>query len=226
MEYHKIETLFERDGKFVVTEQLRNPVYGAFKNWHVTEKIDGTNIRVTLQEDGTVVLGGRTDAAQLHADLVRYLHATFTPAKMRAALWRPDDSGDIKPVKVVLYGEGYGAGIQKGGGFYRPDKSFRLFDVLVDDRWWLDWPNVEDVAVKLGIKTAPYLGDCTLDELVAMVKRGVPSVVSVEDSGQERMAEGIIGRTVEPLFDRRGKRIILKLKTSDFGKAAAEREAA
>src|SRR5262249_51530703 len=109
--------------------------------------------------------------------------------------------------------------ISKGGGLYRKDKAFRLFDVLVADKWWLDWPNVEDVAHKLSIKTAPYLGDFTLEEIVDMVKKGVPSVVSVEDSGQERMAEGVIGRTVEPLFDRRGKRIILKLKTSDFGQA-------
>lgn len=220
MEYHKIETLFDRDGKFVVTEQLRNPVYGAFKKWHVTEKIDGTNIRVTLTEDGKVVLGGRTDAAQIPADLIQYLYETFPADKMREALWLPDAEGKVQPVKAVLYGEGYGAGIQKGGGLYRKDKAFRLFDVLVADKWWLDWPNVEDVAAKLGIKTAPYLGDFTLDEIVSMVKGGVPSVVSVQDSGQERMAEGVIGRTIEPLFDRRGKRIILKLKTSDFGQAA------
>ena len=217
MEYHKIETLFERDGKFVVTEQLRNSVYGAFKKWHVTEKIDGTNIRVTLTEEGKVVLGGRTDAAQIPVDLIQYLYETFPADKMRATMWRPDADGKIQPVKAVLYGEGYGAGIQKGGGLYRKDKAFRLFDVLVDDRWWLDWINVEDVASKLEINTAPYLGEFTLDEIVAMVKAGVPSVVSIEDSGQERMAEGVIGRTIEPLFDRRGKRVILKLKTSDFG---------
>lgn len=219
MEYHKIETLFDRDGKFVVTEQLRNPIYGAFKKWHVTEKIDGTNIRVMLTEEGKVVLGGRTDAAQIPANLIQYLYEAFPADSLRAAFWLPDESGQPKPVKAVLYGEGYGAGIQKGGGLYRKDKSFRLFDVLVDDKWWLDWPNVEDVARKLGIKASPYLGDFTLEEIVDMVKKGVPSVVSVEDSGQQRMAEGVIGRTIEPLFDRRGKRIILKLKTSDFGQA-------
>jgi RNA ligase len=221
MEYHKIETLFERDGKFVVTEELRSPVYGAFKKWHVTEKIDGTNIRVTLTEDGKVVPGGRTDAAQIPADLIQYLYETFPADKMRTALWLPDENGKPQPVKAVLYGEGYGAGIQKGGGLDRKDKAFRLFDVLVADKWWLDWANVEDVAGKLGIKTALYLGDFSLEEIVSMVKAGVPSVVSVEDSGQERMAEGVIGRTIEPLFDRRGRRIILKLKTSDFGKQAA-----
>ena len=219
MEYPKIETLFGRDGKFVVTEQLRNPVYGAFKSWHVTEKIDGTNIRITLTEEGKVVLGGRTDAAQIPADLIQYLYETFTPDKMRAAFWNPDATGQIRPIRAILYGEGYGAGIQKGGGLYRKDKAFRLFDVLVEDKWWLDWPNVEDVASKLEIKTAPFLGCFSLEEIVRCVKHGVPSVVSVEDSGQQRMAEGVIGRPIEPLFDRRGKRIILKLKTSDFGQA-------
>ena len=216
MEYHKIETLYNRLPDFSVGSELRNPVYGAFKTWHVTEKIDGTNIRITLTEDGEVALGGRTDAAQIPADLIQYLHDTFTPEKMQAAMWIPDAEGKVAPVKAVLYGEGYGAGIQKGGGLYRPDKAFRLFDVLVSDQWWLDWKNVEDVAAKLSIKTAPYLGDFTLEQIIDMVKVGMPSVVSVEDSGQERMSEGIIGRTIEPLFDRRGKRIILKLKTSDF----------
>lgn len=216
MEYPKIETLFERDERFALTDKLRNPVYGAFKSWHVTEKIDGTNIRVTLRDNGNVVMGGRTDNASIPADLVRYLYETFTVDKMRNCFWNPDHTGEPKPVKAVLYGEGYGAGIQ-GGGLYRKDKAFRLFDVLVNDQFWLDWTNVADVAAKLEIKTAPYLGNFTLDEIIAMVKVGVPSVVSVEDSGQERIAEGVIGRTVEPLFDRRGKRVILKLKTSDFG---------
>jgi hypothetical protein len=103
MEYDKIETLFKRDGNFVVTEQLRDPVYGAFKKWRVTEKIDGTNIRVTLTEDCKVVLGGRTDAAQIPADLIQYLYETFAADKMRAAFWLPDESGHIQPVRVVLY---------------------------------------------------------------------------------------------------------------------------
>ena len=224
MEYHKIETLFDRDANFgVMVDKLRMPVYGSFKLWHVTEKIDGTNIRVILNLDGTVTLGGKTDNASLPADLVTYLHATFTPEKMKNCFWHyagPEEA----PVKAILYGEGYGAGIQKGGN-YRKDKSFRLFDVVVmglsGDREipnWLDWENVEDVAQKLGIKTVPFCGFWTLEQIIANVKEGVPSNVAIEDSGNSAyaMAEGIVGRTLQPLFDHRGKRIILKLKTSDF----------
>ncbi len=222
MEYHKIETLFDRDENFSVdTSKLRNPVYASFKTWHVTEKIHGTNIRIILNESGQVVIGGRTDAAQMPTDLINILLAMFPVDKMKAAFWLPDEKGQVQPVKAILYGEGYGAGIQSGGS-YRPDKSFRLFDVLVADQHWLDWKNVEDVAQKLGIKTVPYLGNWTLDEIVEQVKAGLYSQVAHEDSGQTTKAEGIVGRTIEPLFDRRGKRIILKLKTSDFKNSNAQ----
>jgi hypothetical protein len=84
------------------------------------------------------------------ADLIQYLYETFPADKMREAFWLPDEAGKIQPVKAVLYGEGYGAGIQKGGGQYRKVQAFCLFNVLVADKWWLDWSNVGDVAAKPG----------------------------------------------------------------------------
>jgi ATP-dependent RNA circularization protein (DNA/RNA ligase family) len=214
MEYHKIDTLFERDGKFVVdTSQPRHPVIATIREWDVTEKVDGTNIRVMMSESGDVTFGGRTDNAQIPADLIKYLVQTFTPSKMVAAFTR---DGEPLP-SVVLYGEGYGAGIQKGG-YYRPDKSFRLFDVLVSGKWWLNWSNVCDVASKLSIKTVPRLGRWTLDEIVERVRAGIPSMVAYDENGSAIVqAEGIVARPIETLFDKRGKRLIIKLKTKDFG---------
>lgn len=109
-EYHKINTLFERDERFVVNaSKLRNPVWWTIREWDVTEKIDGTNIRVMLSEDGTVSFSGRTDAADIAPDLVGYLSKTFTADSMQAAFWI---SG--KPVSAVLYGEGYGGCFANG----------------------------------------------------------------------------------------------------------------
>lgn len=215
MEYTKINTLFNRNEKFIVdTEQFRSPVVATINLWEVTEKVDGTNIRVMLDESGAVNFGGRTERANIPADLVRYLLATFTPEKMQVAF-----AVEGKPLpNVVLYGEGYGAGIQKVGGLYRADKSFRLFDILVGGRWWLNWTNTCDVAQKLGIKTVPFLGRWTLDEIVTRTRAGIASVTAQEDSGQTAIAEGIVARTLEPLFDAHGKRLIIKLKTKDFGK--------
>lgn len=206
-EYHKIETLFERDkATFVVDPlKLKSPVLATIREWDVTEKIDGTNIRVMLSETGEVSFGGRTNAAQIPGDLVQYLVRTFQQDKLKAAMWI-----DGTPVEVVLYGEGYGPGIQKGGGLYRADKSFILFDVLVGAKWWLDREAVNDIAAKLGIDTVPYLGRWTLDQIVDGVRNPFPSQLGTA------MSEGVVARPIETLFDKRMERVIIKLKTKDF----------
>lgn len=206
MEYHKIETLFERDPTtFVVNESaLKSPVLATIREWDVTEKIDGTNIRVMLDTDGNVSFGGRIDRAQIPADLVQYLMRTFTADQLASVMWKDG------PVEVVLYGEGYGPGIKKGGGLYRPDKAFILFDVLVAEKWWLSREAVEQIARDLGIESVPYLGRMTMEEIIALVRQPFDSKIG------DAIAEGVVARPIETLFDKRMKRIIIKLKTSDF----------
>lgn len=207
-EYHKIDTLFERDpATFIVDEtKLKKPVLGTIREWDVTEKIDGTNIRVMLSESGEVSFGGRTDNAQLPADLLMVLFKMFPAERMREALWL-----DGVPTQAILFGEGYGAGIQKGGT-YRPDKSFILYDVLAGGKWWLDKDAVEDVARKLRADTVPYLGRMTLNEIVALVREPFGSQIGTG------VAEGVVARPIETLFDKRMERVIIKLKTKDFVK--------
>jgi ATP-dependent RNA circularization protein (DNA/RNA ligase family) len=205
-EYHKIETLFERDTETFVVDPgiLKSPVLGTIEKWDVTEKIDGTNIRVMLSRTGEVTFGGRSDSAQLPADLIQYLIRTFTRELLEATLWLDG------PVDVVLYGEGYGPGIQKGGGLYRADKAFILFDVLIAEQWWLDREAVTEIGDKLGIAVVPYLGRWRLEEIVERVRVPFPSQLG------SAVAEGIVARPIETLFDKRMKRVSIKLKTKDF----------
>lgn len=120
IEYPKIETLYDRDEKFkVIPGVLRRPEFALPRRWVVTEKIDGTNIRVGMTADGAVSFAGRTDKAQIPVHLLAYLVATFTRDRMAAA-FTPE-------TEVVLFGESYGAKIQNGGD-YRPDVGFALFD--------------------------------------------------------------------------------------------------
>ena len=208
MEYHKIDTLFERDPiSFVVNpDVLKSPVLGTIREWDVTEKIDGTNIRIMLSAAGDVSFGGRSDNAQIHSGLLQHLINTFQSAKLKAALWlNPEE-----PVEAALYGEGYGAGIQKGGGLYRPDKAFILFDVLIGGQRWLDRDAVEDIARRLEVPAVPYLGRWQLSDIVQAVREPFPSKIGTA------MAEGVVARPIETLFDKRMKRIIIKLKTKDF----------
>jgi RNA ligase len=203
-EYHKIETLYERDEKtFKVTGVIRNRTYSLLKTWHWTEKIDGTNIRaIWNHETGKLQFGGKTDNAQIHADLFRYLYETLPVENVRGVF--PD-------VCAVIYGEGYGAGIQKGGD-YSATKKFIIFDVLVDGKWWLSWENVCDIAAKLHLETVPDFGEMPLEQASELVRAGFPSKLN----GGKMKAEGLVGRPLETLFDKKGARLIVKLKTKDF----------
>lgn len=207
-EYHKIETLYERDERTHKLKEplvLKNRVYGIVNPWVWTEKVDGTNIRC-IWRDGALTFGGKTDNAQIHADLVRWLYENVSVDRLREVF--PDAPS------VVLYGEGYGAGIQKGGGDYSPTKRLILFDVRVGD-WWLSDENVRDVGAKLGLDVVPLFGEMTLAVATDAVRAGLPSRVAPG----RREAEGLVGRPVEALFDKKGARLIVKLKTKDFGVA-------
>jgi len=204
--YPKIETLYERDEathKLKTELVLKNRTYSLIKTWQFTEKIDGTNIRVTWDFAARkITLGGRTDAAQIHADLVRWLYKNVSTERL----------ADVFPdVNAVIYGEGYGAGIQKGGG-YSATKKLIVFDVLVDGKWWLNWESTCDVASKLGLDVVPLIGEMTLEDATDFVRRGFQSRLN----GGQIAAEGLVGKTAEPLFDKKGHRLIVKLKTKDF----------
>jgi len=217
MEYHKIETMFNRGEDFNVIEtEFRNPVYATIKTWQVSEKLDGTNIRVYLLKDGTTKIRGRSDNADIKGDLIDWIQSRMPIEKLKEILWRPNKEGIIEPVDVVLYGEGLGAGIQKGGGNYSKEKQFVLFDILVDEKWWLDYDAIIEIAGKLGIKYAPDLGIMTLEEIIEKVKVGIPSIFAKENTGIDIEAEGIVARPIETLFDKRRNRVIIKIKSVDF----------
>ena len=206
MEYPKIQSIFKRDEtthKFI-EGQYSLPEFEYLKDnqWEATEKIDGTNIRVTWDKDlQTVTFGGHTDNAQIPIFLIAKLQQLFPQDKFLNLY--PD-------ISMTLYGEGYGARIQKGGGNYIPDGcDFALFDVLIDD-WWLYRGNIEDIASKLEIKCVPLLGNFTLLQAIEKIKSGLPS------SYGNFEAEGMVLKPFVELKNRKGHRIITKLKHKDF----------
>lgn len=168
--------------------------------WEFTEKVDGTNIRVMWNPETGVVFNGKTDNAQIPATLYHRLNELFTSEKLKA----------VFPFPVILYGEGCGAKIQKGGGNYKADGTdFVLFDVLIGGIW-IERKNVDDIADKLGILKVPIRGRGTLAEAIEMVQKGFPSAWG------NFTAEGLVCRPTVELSDRRGNRIVTKIKYRDF----------
>ena len=206
-EYHKINSIFKRDmdapGRPLIVGSWAADEfeYLADNQWIFTEKVDGTNIRVIVGQDGSVTFGGRTDRAQLPADLVVRLQERFLAQSARLA--------ELFPSGAVLYGEGYGPGIQKGGGLYRQDKDFVLFDTRVGD-WWLRREAVTDTANALSIDVVPVIGSGTLWEAVGMAQDGITSTWG------NFLAEGVVARPLVELRNRAGSRIIAKIKCCDF----------
>jgi len=217
MKYPKIETLYNRDKDTfkVVPGQLRKQEFGLINRWIMTEKVDGMNIRVILFPDGHIEFRGRTDKAQLPKELEKHLTKTFTCDKMYSVFDR--DEHGLFPT-IVLYGEGYGPKIQKGG-IYRDTQSFRLFDVRIGD-WWQDWDSVMVFAKSLEIQTVPYVGVLVggLPDSIESLERIIPtSYVAAQDGTEGKVqSEGIVARTDPLLLTRSGQRLMWKLKFRDF----------
>lgn len=237
--YHKIQTLFKRDMDGSLTGKKGKMIRGAWttpeleyladRPWSFSEKVDGTNWRTRfhLMEDSLYVEhAGRTDSALLPKPLLADLQARFpnsptgSGANATVGRWMLDN--DL--TDVILFGEGYGAKIQNGGN-YREDQSFVLFDVKIGN-FWLDRANVRDVGTKLGLEVVPEIGLGTLYDAINIVSNGLTfsSTGAAKRWGRGRLdsawgdfeAEGIVARPLVPLFDRKGQRIITKIKGVDF----------
>jgi hypothetical protein len=208
-QYQKIQTVYFRDPennhKTLLEGTWSKPEFELLKDidWVCTEKIDGTNIRI-MWDGESVRFGGKTDNAQIPTILIRSLQDTFTNEKMKECF--PDADN------VCLYGEGYGKKIQKGGNYLPNRADFILFDVKIGD-WWLSRDANEDVAKKLNIGVVPIIGIWKLEEAIEFVKKGFKSTIA---ENKEYIAEGLIMKPVVELFNRKGERIISKVKYKDF----------
>ncbi len=205
-EYHKIQSIFKRDpatkyrtfieGDYSVEEFK----YLKDNKWIFTEKVDGTNIRVGW-DCANVTFGGRKENSQIPTFLISKLQELFTREKFK----------EIFPeTPMTLYGEGYGAKIQKSGENYISDGvDFVLFDVSINDVW-LKRKDVEDIANKLNIKIVPIVGSGTLQDAIDITKKGFKS------QWGDFLAEGLVLRPEIEMRDRLNRRIITKVKHKDF----------
>lgn len=219
-EYQKIQTLFKRDERnIIIPDQFTYPEFEVLKDlkWECTEKIDGTNIRIELassgnSEDGIIMsFKGKTDKAIIPEHLLTKLNWLFDREHLMEALNITDETQNCN---ITLYGEGYGAKIQKGGNYISNDVNFILFDVKID-KWWLDRESIKDIANKLGINAVPLMGYMTIPEAIEYVKKGFKSTIS---ENKDYDAEGLVLKAPCGLLKRDGERLITKIKTVDFRK--------
>lgn len=213
-EYHKIHTAFKRDSRNKIDPTQYAKDEFAFLDsveWRWTEKVDGTNIRIHWDAEGNAEysIGGRTDRASIPAGIVSYIRESLSTKQFE------DTFGRGTP--ITLYGEGYGAGIQKGGN-YSPVQRFVLFDVRAGE-WLLKREDVESVAEAMGLDIVPEVARQSLRTMVGWMQdevRWPGSQPNLQSRWGGVQAEGFVGVPAIELKDRGGNRIITKLKFKDF----------
>lgn len=211
-EYHKIDSIFKRDMEkpthpFIFGDWAK-PEFEFLKNntWEFTEKIDGTNIRIMF-DGNEITFGGKSDNAQIPVTLVKFLQNKFLPMLPK---FKEHFCKDENKTQVCFYGEGFGTKIQKGGGNYIPNGvNFYLFDINIGG-WWLKREDVIFLGEVFGLILPVIVSYGTIPDAIDIVKKGFKSKFGTAD------AEGLVLRPTVDLFNRKGERIITKVKHCDF----------
>ena len=217
-EYQKIGNIFKFDAKYKTIVGINEP-YSTLSNliWQGTEKIDGTNTRI-YWDGHRISWGGHTAHSQMQPNVAKYLEETFGTPEMEYLFEQI-----FNDMEVYIFGEAYGAGIQKGGGSYVEDgKSvgFIVFDVNIDG-YDLRRKDVDDVAAKLGLMSVPVCFEGTLEEAKTFV---ASHPMSTLNGGLHEM-EGLVlqPRDVQ-LYDYKHHLIKCKCKYRDMLKAGLATE--
>ena len=225
MKYPKINTIWKRGDKGKIIEgNYSCEEFDSISKWYATEKIDGTNIRVTIyfckhsdlykgMDDSTIIrdidIQGRTDNSQIPSHLKSYLTDLFSKED---SLLKAFEFKDNYPNRVIIYGEGYGNKINNGQNKYRKDVSFICFDIWIDGIW-LEPDNMKDICKKLKIDYVPEIKYTSKEALIYLVKSGFQSKIGLNKNIQ---AEGIVVRSKPLMLFRDGTPIKWKLKTRDY----------
>lgn len=218
--YPKINTIFQRDKTIsakkppIILNTWSEPEFEFLQNniWLGYEKLDGQNIRIQYHpERHQMFIKGKEDKAQFFAGVPEALNKIFN-ADMLSPVFPAKD----RAYEVCLYGEVFGGSVaaedKPHGEAYSEDILFRLFDVFID-KWWLNRNNIEDIAGKLNIGVTPPIFRGTLNEAIELVKHGFPSVINPNIK-----SEGMVLFPEVQLYNKKGERIITKLKTEDFAR--------
>jgi hypothetical protein len=211
--YTKIQTIFKRctekgpNKNKIIEGDWTLPEFEALQNveWEATEKIDGTNISVIWDsEQGRVFFAGRDENAQIPARLVNVLVETFPASKF----------SETEMPSMIIFGEGYGKGIQKAGEGYNPNGvDFMAFDIFCGG-FWLERANIEEIVGKLEIDVVPLVDSLTLMQAVDYVRGGFATFIRPSNA----TAEGLVLRAPHGLLTRKGERLITKIKCKDFAR--------
>jgi len=182
-----------------------------FKEVYALEKIHGSSAHVSWKDGVVNFFAGGTD----HASFVNLFDAFCLPSKFQEIF--------MGHPHVIVYGEAYGGKCQGMKETYGPDLRFVAFDVKVDDSW-LNVPNAEAVARKLGLDFVHYVKVSTDLENLDAQRDAVSVQMGKNGIMGAKPREGIVLRPLIELIKNNGERIICKHKGDAFQETKTKRE--
>lgn len=214
--YHKIFPPYARhttgeqrkqlDRSRWLTRELE--VLAAVPGWTFTEKIDGANLAVIYNGLGVELRTRDGHNLETLADLdpstIDALREIFHVTVMEQAF-------GSKETRIYL--EVYGKGVGDHHWLARklPQQRVAVLDARING-FWLARGNLTDLANDtFSLECAPHRADVqTLTRAIDVVTAGMPSALG------DFTAEGLVGVAPLGLFNRKGERIIVKVKTEDL----------
>ena len=179
--------------------------------WNVEEKIDGMNICIEY-EDGVLSYFGR-EKSELPSKYLDFLKKLIFVGNLNK----------IMPLgkNYAFYGELYGSDIGANSKHYGEDLQFILFDIYLQSDTptgfiWLSRANLEDIAVKLNLKTPTEFGSFKFEYVKILLSNMYDEKAGVLTKLAGSFIEGLVLRTEPLLLNRKHERIMLKLKKEDL----------
>lgn len=180
-----------------------------FKECYALEKIHGTSAHVRWK-DGKV---GFFAGGEKHDKFVSLFDEESLGIKF----------SELFDCDVVVYGEAYGGKCQGMSGTYGKELRFVAFDVNVGGIW-LDVPNAEDVARKLGLDFVVWNKIPTTIEAIDKERDRYSAQAFKNGVAANAIREGVVLRPLVELIKSNGKRIISKHKRDEFMETKTKRD--
>jgi len=211
--YAKFSSPFKKDEKF--KNMMDENQYLPEGRWIKTEKIDGTNIRIILtkydeDKQRSIFVGSRKlllnqddKGSKQYYDCIKDVNLNKLTEYFK----------DVDST-IIIYGEGYGAGVQKGG-IYSQDKDFRVFDIRIGNAYQ-DFEYVEKVCIDNQLNIVPVIDTIkvlTYGECLNSLEKFQDTLIKDGDGGRP---EGIVYKFEPVLLNKYGERLIFKVKFKDF----------
>ena len=187
-------------GYLHIENLYKNQTIMLFKECYALEKIHGTSAHISFKD------------GQLHLNSGGEKHDNFVKLFDQEALAK--GMADLGAMEVVVFGEAYGGKQQGQSWRYGKELRFVAFDVKIGD-CWLDVPNAEQVARRLGLDFVHWKQVST-DIEALNAERDTPSEQARRNGVEgDQPREGVVLRPLVEFRMNNSDRVISKHKRDE-----------